>query len=180
MSNTTQADFFLPPALVAAALDELLQQCHDQIDRLGRQQQQGDPTVKEETRFWLSQYRALTKASYYWQQGVRPAVSERGAWLIPSASRPGAVVHEVTRHGGIWVCGPTCEAKSFHWHTALLAGIERARELADLHDDGDVEEDAYDAYEPEAGGDADPFLPDAGATLGRRLAEARKRYLQAA
>jgi len=138
----TTPDFFLPPTLVAAALEELTRDCHDQIDRLAAQRGQGDPTVKDETKFWLAQYRAFTKASYFWARGVRPAVSDSGAYLIPSASQPGAVVHEATRHGGVWVCGPTCEAGKrgvFHWHSALLNAIERAMELADLHDDGDGE-----------------------------------------
>jgi hypothetical protein len=166
-------DFFLPPELVAAALEELTRDCHTQIDRLAAQPKQGDPDVKDETKFWLSQYRSFTKAAYHWARGVRPAVSDAGAWLIPSASQPGAVVHEVTRHGGVWVCGPTCEAGKrgvFHWHSALIQGIERARELADLHDDGP------DCDEADA--DAEPFLPptaeEVAAWRARLATEARR------
>jgi len=170
----TTPDFFLPPTLVAAALDELMQQCHDQIDRLARQPKQGDPDVKAETAFWLAQYRAFTKAAYHWARGVRPAVSDSGAYLIPSASQPGAVVHEATRHGGVWVCGPTCEASLrgiFHWHTALLSGIERAYELADLHDDGPECDEGIEV-------DDEPFLPptadEVAAWRARIAAEARR------
>lgn len=184
MTEQSATDFFLPPALIAAALEELMGECHTQIDRLARQSKQGDPDVKAESRFWLAQYRAFTKALHYWQQGVRPTVSTSGAWLIPSASRPSAVVHEMTKHGGVWACGPTCEAGGrgiFHWHSALIQGIEKAMELADLHDDGDAEPyDAYEAYEPEADIDPEPFPTDAPAQLGRRLAEAREKYLRAA
>ena len=180
MTNATP-EFFLPADLVAAALEELMQRCKDQIDRLARQPKQGDPDVREESKFWLSQYKAFTKASFYWAKGVRPTVSPSGSYLIPSASRPGAVVHEVQRHGGVWVCGPTCEAKSFHWHSALLAGIDRAFELADLHDDGDIEPyDAYAELEPQIEIDPEPILPDAPRILGARLAAARARYLEAA
>lgn len=159
MTDTTQ-DFFLPPTLVASALEELTRECHTQIDRLAAQPKQGDPDVKAETKFWLSQYRAFTKAAYYWQQGIRPTVSTSGAWLIPSASRPGSVVHECAKHGGIWVCGPSCEAGKrgvFHWHSALIGGIERAFELADLHDDGpecDIQCDELTEV------DEEPFLFD--------------------
>lgn len=177
MAAQSSTDFFLPADLVARAIEELMQQCHDHIDRLSRQSKQGDPDVKTETKFWLSQYRAFTKALHYWQQGIRPTVSSSGSWLLPSASRPGAVIHECSKHGGVWACGPTCKAGArgiFHWHSALVQGIEQAMELADSTDDGEAEPyDAYEAYEPEQDIDPEPFPMDAPAQLGRRLAMMR-------
>lgn len=66
---------------------------------------------------------------------MRPTRAPSGDWLIPSGSQGGAVVHRVSRHGGVWVCGETCKATAFHWHGAFLAGIERAEELAEAEDE---------------------------------------------
>lgn len=134
MSETAQP-FYLPADLVARAIQQLADECHAQVDALAAQPDQGDPDVKTEARHWLAQYRAFTKAAYYWGAGVRPVATVDG-WLVPSASRAGAVVHAVTRRGGVWSCGPTCEAKSFHWHTALVVALERAHDMADAEDDG--------------------------------------------
>lgn len=172
MNHTTDAThFFLPEALVAEALATLAEQSHDQIDRLSLQPEQGDPTVKDEIKYHLRDYRAYIKAAYHWGRGVRPVLSPSGSWLIPSASS-GGVIHEVSRPNGYWQCGPSCLAQQFHWHTALALGIEKAMELAEQADDGDPgpgeppEEEAID----------DPFLPQyddlAAQQLGARIARA--------
>lgn len=126
----------LPPAhLIASALEELAQRCADHLAGLAQQTEQGDPTVRDERAFWLKQQRAFDKALHYWLSGVRPTRAPSGDWLIPSGSQGGAVVHRVSRHGGVWVCGETCKATAFHWHGAFLAGIERAEELAEAEDE---------------------------------------------
>lgn len=134
----------LPPAhLIASALEELAQRCADALAGLKTQSDQGDPTVKEERQFWTRQQRAFDKALHYWLSGVRPTRTPSGDWLIPSGSQAGRVIHRITRHGGVWVCGDSCEAGRrgvFHWHSALIVGIERAEELAEGADDGDVRE----------------------------------------
>lgn len=132
------ADFFLPPALVARALASLAEHEHDAIDRLTDQPDQGEPSVKEELTFRLRDYEAFLKASYQWGTGVRPVLTPHGSWLVPSRTQ-GGVIHEISREGGYWRCGPTCKAKQFHWHSALILGIERAMELADEEDDGDAD-----------------------------------------
>ena len=139
MTDNTQADFFLPADLVARALASLVEQCHDEIDRLLRQERQGAPDIKSERVFYLRQYRAFIKAAYHWGRGVRPVPTPTGGWLVPSGTRAG-VVYEVARHGSVWVCGPSCEGRDgFHWHVALAVGIERAIEMADEEDDGDAD-----------------------------------------
>ena len=174
MNQNMQADhFFLPAELVAQALASLAEQCHDEIDRLDRQPHQGAPDIKSEKVFFLRQYRAFIKAAYHWGRGVRPVLSASGSWLVPSGSRAGQI-YEVTKHGGVWQCGPDCAGRDFfHWHTALIAGLDRAMELAEQQDDGDPgpgEPPTDDATD-------DPYLPDAddlaaAQQLGRRIARA--------
>jgi|GEM_PF-2264473 hypothetical protein len=164
MQQNTQADFFLPSDLVARALASLAEQEHDAINVLLDQSEQGEPTVKDELAFHLRDYKAFLRAGHQWGRGIRPVYTPAGSWLVPSRTL-GGVVHEVSRPKGFWQCGPTCEAKQFHWHTALILGIERAMELADQEDAGD--------FEPSADIDAEPFLPNTPAELGRRLAIAR-------
>jgi hypothetical protein len=120
-------------SLIAAALEELV----GDTERLLAAAQEQKPIDKEEIAFWKRQRNAFVKAQTYWLQGVRP-VWTGSAYNVPSASRPGAVVHRCYKVGGIWVC--SCEAGErgiFHWHTALIGAMERAEELAGLHDDGD-------------------------------------------
>src|SRR5690242_503295 len=115
-------DFFLPADLVARALASLIEQCDDDLRRLTIQAHQGSPDIKSEIAFYKRQYNAFVKAAYHWGRGVRPVATPRG-WIVPSGSRAG-MVHEIVTHGGVWVCGPSCEARdAFHWHTALVAGI---------------------------------------------------------
>lgn len=163
-------------ALVSAALAELAQHHHTQIDLLTGQAGQGDPDVKDEIAYHLRDYRAFLKAADAWARGVRPVLTERGVYLVPSRSQ-GGTVHAVSRDGGFWRCGPTCAATAFHWHTALLLGIERAEELAELQDDGD-------AAAPTAAPDDDAACADsyeaAVRSLRDRIVACRARYLVAA
>src|SRR5262245_58808000 len=171
MSDNTQ-DFFLPPALVARALASLAEQCHDEIRRLDKQPHQGSPDIKSEKTFYLKQYRAFIRAAYHWGRGVRPDATPTGGWLVPSGTRAG-LIHEVCKHGGVWVCGPSCEARDgFHWHTALAFAIETAIDLADAEDDGDDEPVDYLTYEPDSDVNDEPF-PTELTAHGRRLALAR-------
>ena len=65
-------------------------------------------------------------------QGVRPVLSG-SAYLLASASRPGALVHRLNRQGGIMVY--SCEAGAngaLCWHHMLINVIERAAELESL------------------------------------------------
>jgi hypothetical protein len=58
-----------------------------------------------------------------------PPLVAGDAYLVPSASRPGAY-HRCWREGGVWIC--SCEAGDqgiFHWHTALISTIEYAIDL---------------------------------------------------
>lgn len=166
-------DFFLPADLVARALASLAEQCHDEINNLDRQPHQGAPDIKSERTFYLRQYRAFIKAAYHWGRGIRPVPTPTGGWLVPSGTRAG-VIHEVARHGGVWVCGPSCEGReAFHWHVALVAGIDKSIEMADQEDDGRAEpRDDYEVYEPEAEIEDNPRLPDL-TDHGARLARAR-------
>ena len=172
MTNTDATYFFLPAELVAQALASLAEQSHDAIDRLSRAPEQGDPSVKDEIKFHLRDYRAYIKAAYHWGRGVRPVLSPTGSWLIPSASS-GGVIHEVSRPNGFWQCGPSCLAQQFHWHTALALGIEKALELANDNDDGDP----GPGEPPEEQEIDDPYLPThddlAARTLGARIARAQ-------
>src|SRR5690349_5342031 len=125
MKNDTTPEFFLPADLVARALASLIEQTHDAIDRLSAQPEQGEPSVKEELRYQLRDYNAYIKAAHQWALGVRPVALPNGSWLVPSRTT-GGVVYEVSKPEGFWRCGPNCKCEQFHWHTALMLGIERA------------------------------------------------------
>jgi hypothetical protein len=110
---------------VSSAFAELL----SDVTNLLSAAQLAKPLDKEEISFWKRQLNALNKAESYWLQGVRP-VSSGAAYLLASASRPGALVHRLTRHGGILIC--SCEAGQkgvLCWHHMLMNVIERAAEL---------------------------------------------------
>jgi hypothetical protein len=97
--------------------------------------QQQQPQDKEEVAFWRRQLNALNKAESYFVQGVRPTISGQ-AYLLASASRPGALVHRLTKQGGIVVC--SCEAGqkgALCWHHMLVNILERAAELETLAND---------------------------------------------
>ncbi len=69
-------------------------------------------------------------------------------YTVPSASRPGSLIHRLYKVGEVWGC--SCEADErgvFLWHTALIHAVERGSELAALDTIPDVpawaaEEDA--------------------------------------
>lgn len=88
-----------------------------------------DADVLDEIRFWKAQRNAFTKAQHYFVNGVRLSATASG-YTVPSASRPGALVHRLYKVGDIWAC--SCEARGFCWHHALVCGEERGHELADL------------------------------------------------
>lgn len=163
--------------LVVAALEEKALAVKLEIERLQtailRNDAQGDPDLKKEHTYLLGHFNAYNKAMFYWEKGIRPTQTPGGDWLIPSGSQGGATIHRVSRAGGVWVCGASCAAKAFHWHPALLECIERAEELASLHDDTPAD------FEPDVDFDPEPFLPHATpAQLGARLAEARARIAE--
>jgi hypothetical protein len=142
--------------LIAAKLEELAQHCADQITALKHQPEQGDPTVKDEIKFYTAQYAAYMRALGYWSDGLRPQLLPSGAYLIPSGSQRTAAPHRIEKHGHIWLCGPTCKATAFHWHTALMTAIESVDEAAAQLEDED-----------------EPFPAATAATFGARLARAR-------
>ena len=165
-------------SLVVAALEEKAQDVKGQITQLQqailRNDAQGEPDLKAEHKYLLGHFNAYNKALFYWNKGIRPEQAPNGDWLIPSGSQAGAQIHRVTRAGGVWQCGPTCKAQTFHWHGAILDALDRAWELAELHDDAAdlAVRDDYLLYQPAVEIDPEPFLPGA-ADLGRRLAQAR-------
>lgn len=113
---------------ITAAFDELL----SDVSGLLVSAQAQKPQDRDEVMFWKAQANALNKAQYQWSQGVRPAQSGP-TWLMPSASRPGALIHRLTKQGGIVVC--SCEAGQrglLCWHHMLINVLERAAELESL------------------------------------------------
>lgn len=141
MSTVVSISEGLPPAdLVVAALEDAIVRIESTLRTLKAQPAQGEPDAAQEAAYFRRQLNAYNRAMHYFLTGVRPVYAGRDVWLIPSGSRAGAVVHRVTRQGGVWLCGPTCEAAAkgiVHWHNALLSAIEVAWELAELQDDGD-------------------------------------------
>jgi hypothetical protein len=87
---------------------------------------------------------------------VRPVISG-GAYLLASASRPGALIHRLTKQGGIALC--SCEAgqkQQLCWHHMLVNILERAAELEALAED------------------------EAEQRLSQKISETRAKYMQAA
>jgi len=167
--------------LIAAELEALADRCRDELAALQGQPEQGEPTVRDEIRFYERQLRAFEKALGYWLQGVRPMQTPSDAWLIPSGSRPGAQPHRCEKQGHLWICGPTCEARGFHWHPALMTAIEQVAERLAAQAEADL-------FAPEPEIDPEPFLPAivveqaarvvvVARPFGQRLAEARAAYL---
>lgn len=158
----------LPSAtFVSAAFAELL----DDVTNLLESATAQKPRDTDEIGFWKRQLNALNKAEYHWNQGVRLVISG-DTYLLPSASRPGALVHRLTKHGGIVVC--SCEAGQrgllCHHHMAMNV-IERASELAALAAVADPPIDIPDEpYPPTPGG---PEPPEWRAAFVRRLSAAR-------
>jgi hypothetical protein len=118
-------------SFVAAAFAELLE---DVTNLLAAAQTQ-KPLDKEEVSFWRRQLNALNKAESYFAQGVRPT-SSGSAYLLASASRPGALVHRLVTQGGIVVC--SCEAGqkgTLCWHHLFVNVLDRAAEMEQLAED---------------------------------------------
>jgi hypothetical protein len=118
-------------SFVTAAFDELL----TDVANLIASTQAQKPLDRDELKFWRAQQNALNKAQYQWSQGVRPAQSGQ-AWLVPSMSRPGSLIHRLTKQGGILVC--SCEAGqkgTLCFHHMLVNVLERAAELEALAED---------------------------------------------
>lgn len=110
---------------------------------------------KDDAKFFQRASNAYAKALGFYQNGLRPVQTERG-WMLPSqrAGEPPHLLHK----DGDWVC--CCPSgEHIHWASALIIGLEIAG------DDMDRFDDPMDA---------------APAELGKRLAEARARYLEAA
>ena len=155
---------------VRAALDEKAMDVLGTIRKiesaLKANDAQGDSDYKTELKYYKAHYNAYNKALFNWDKGLRPTKAANGDWLIPSGST-GGLIHRVTREGLVWVCGPSCDATAFHWHGALIEGMERAEELMDMHDD-------LAAFEAAAELDEEPYLPRVGDDLAARIAAARK------
>jgi hypothetical protein len=116
---------------ITAAFDELLAD----VTNLLTSAQAQKPQDKDEVKFWKAQANALNKAQHQWAQGVRPA-QQGAAWLVPSMSRAGGLIHRLTKTGGILVC--SCEAGAVGrlcWHHMLVCVIERAAEHEALEED---------------------------------------------
>lgn len=121
--------------LTIAALESYV----DEAQRLLDQAKAQKPIDKDEVSYWRAQHRAFSKALHYYSNGVRLTATP-GGYTLPSASRPGAVVHRLWRVGGIWHC--SCEARTLCWHHAMVDGADRAIDLADLAGDADpIEQD---------------------------------------
>lgn len=178
--------------LIAVALDGFAAEAQRLLDAELAQ----TPVDKDECRYFRAQMNAFTKALHYFSAGVRLTPTPSG-YTIPSASRAGAVIHRLWRAGGIWHC--SCEAGEkgiFHWHTALIAGYDRALDLIELEDDGDADgdddptpgpivvstspsgltlargDDVYTAVGPASAAVLIGHLT--GKTLGQRIAAARR------
>jgi hypothetical protein len=124
--TTLPADTF-----VSQAFAELLEDVTNLLTAAAQQK----PCDKDECGFWRRQLNALNKAEAYVAQGVRPTISGH-AYLLASASRPGALVHRLVHQGGIVVC--SCEAGTrglLCWHHMLINVLERASELEALAED---------------------------------------------
>jgi hypothetical protein len=129
--NTPPAPVGDSDAFIAAALEEFVTETQTLLDA-ALAQKPADADVRDEIKFWRAQRNAFVKAQHYFGQGVRLTQTPSG-YTVPSASRPGALVHCCYKVGDIWAC--SCEAGEkgfFHWHTALIHAVERGLELARL------------------------------------------------
>lgn len=144
-------------SFVSAAFAELIADVANLLDSAKAQK----PRDADEVRFWQRQLNALNKAEYHYGLGVRPQISG-AAYLVPSASRPGALIHRLTKVGGVVVC--SCEAGQkgqLCFHHMLINVLERASELQAL--------EANEAAISGSGPDQAPPI-DGPALLARRLA----------
>jgi hypothetical protein len=178
-----------PEQLISEVLDDVVRETQKQLEDATKVRPMDDEATAE-VRFWRSQRNAYTKAQHYFESGVRLVATPSG-YTVPSASRPGALVHQLHQAGGVWLC--SCEAGDkgiLHWHTALVSAYDRADELAQLameREDvelealldraaaADILADAADERRAQALDDG--WLSDESvADLARRLCEARSRY----
>lgn len=117
---------------IAAALDEFVTDTQNFLDACLANESAITDDRKAEAKFWRAQRNAFVKAQHYFLQGVRLTETPTG-YTVPSASRPGALIHRCYKQGEVWGC--SCEAGErglFHWHTALVHAYERGAELAQL------------------------------------------------
>ena len=110
---------------IAQALEEFVTDTQNLLTAAEQQK----PLDKDEIGYWTRQRNAFAKAQKYFADGTRLAATP-SAYLVPSASRPGALVHRLYQAGDVWIC--PCEARGFCWHHALVHGYERGAELASL------------------------------------------------
>lgn len=175
---------------VAAELETLADTCRIELRALSRHPEQGYPSARDDIRFYTQQLKAFEKALANWLRGVRPVQTPSGAWLIPSASKPGEI-HHCEKVDHLWICGPTCKASTFHWHGALMTAIESlAGQMTAIYHENDAYPDV-EGYTPAPEVDDEPFLPThyveqparvvvvemSGAAFGQRLSRARSVYL---
>lgn len=169
MNQNTQADFFLPDSLIEQAIEDFVYEAQRALDiHLAipvRQRTADDRAAITQLR---RDIKAYERVGDYCAAGLYPRAID-ALWEVGSLSEPGTQ-HHIWREENKWVCDCKCADRGyFHVHQAMMAVIERAMDLAEQH-----------GYEPEVEIDEDPFLPDAPAALGRRLAAARAEYLKAA
>lgn len=146
---------------VLAALDELITDTQSLLDAALLAKPR-DADAKDEIAYWKRQRNSFVNALADWTDGLRPTPA-LGGYLFPSSSRPGSLRHRVWRQGGVWAC--SCEAGEkgfFHRHTATVAALLRAAELA--------ARDAQQDEEPRAP-DPDAARIAAEVLLAARLAE---------
>jgi hypothetical protein len=118
-------------AFVSAACSELL----EDVTNFLTAAEQSRPLDRDEIGFWRRQLHALNKAQSYYLDGVRPQIAG-DTYLLSSASRPGALVHRLSKQGGIVVC--SCEAGTrglLCWHHQLICVVERAAEIQSWAED---------------------------------------------
>jgi len=125
--------------------------------------------TKDDRAYFRRTATSYTNALIEYRNGVRPELLASGAYLLPSR-RPGEAPH-IVRMDGDWIC--SCKAQaSMHWPIALIIGIEVANDDMTRFDDGPAEE--------EDGPIVHLHLYAVPSQLGRRIALARQRYLEAA
>ena len=123
-------------AQIVAILEGTIRQISETIGGLKGQYAQGEPDAKVERKYFAGQLNAYKRALSNWDRGLRPRAFGNG-YLVPSGSTSGKAPYYVERRGGVWVCDPTCPyCGETHWHTAIVAVLEQAREQSD--DDGEV------------------------------------------
>jgi hypothetical protein len=104
----------------------------------------GEPSA-EDRAHWGRELRAVNKAALHYLAGLRPEQTIGSRWLVPSATRGGAV-HQVI--GGACSCeagqhGAPC------WHAALVAAVETGLDTIAIiddepdYDDADAARDTY-------------------------------------